>query len=111
MQKLKAGTLLNQQASSLYKVLSVVYPEYEWLPWKFSNCPRNFWDDEKNQRKFMDWVGKELKIKDMSDWYKVSYRVKLPWFCSLLKLLQGFGQFAWENTVANEWWISWKGVV
>ena len=64
-------------------LLSAAFPEYEWLPWKFNKCPRNFWDDLKNQRKFMDWAGKELGIKDMSDWYKVMQKVEngvwLPW--------------------------------
>ena len=57
-------------------LLSAAFPEYEWLPWKFNKCPRNFWDDLKNQRKFMDWAGKELGIKEMSDWYKVMEKVE-----------------------------------
>jgi hypothetical protein len=52
-----------------------VYPDYNWLPWKFGKCPANYWDDVKNQRKFMDWAAKELNIKDMSDWYNVSINV------------------------------------
>ena len=66
--------LLND--SSLYKLLSSVYPHYEWLPWKFANFPRSLWADVKNQRKFMEWAGKELKINEMSDWYKVTYSVR-----------------------------------
>ena len=27
----------------------------------------------------MDWAGKELGIKDMSDWYKVTTRVVKNW--------------------------------
>jgi hypothetical protein len=53
-----------------------MYPEYEWLPWKFDMCPNNFWEDVKNQKRFLDWAGKELKIKEMSDWYKISKYVK-----------------------------------
>ena len=30
-----------------------------------------------NQRKFMDWAGKQLKLKDMSDWYQVSCEVHI----------------------------------
>ena len=57
-------------------MLSQVYPDYEWLPWKFDTVPRNFWLDVNNQRKFLEWAGKELKIKDMSDWYNVTWAVK-----------------------------------
>ena len=62
-------------ADSLFKVLSAVYSEYEWLPWKFDIVPRNIWADVNNQKKFMEWAGKELKIKEMNDWYKVSVSV------------------------------------
>jgi hypothetical protein len=70
-----AGPLLNKYSNSTSILLSKLYPEYDWLPWKFAICPRNFWDDIENQRKFMDWAAKELKVKDMSDWYNVSQRV------------------------------------
>jgi hypothetical protein len=70
-----ASYLLNKYSNSTFLLLSKLYPEYDWLPWKFSTCPRNYWNDMKNQRKFMDWAAKELKIKDMSDWYSVSHKV------------------------------------
>jgi hypothetical protein len=60
---------------SLFSLLSEVYRNYEWLPWKFGKLPVNFWDDMKNQRKFLEWAGKQLKIKEMEDWYKVSVKV------------------------------------
>jgi hypothetical protein len=56
-----------------------VYPGYDWLPWEFGRCPQNYWDEMKNQRKFMDWAGKQLKIKEMSDWYEVGIKVINYW--------------------------------
>ena len=73
--KLGGERLLTIHSSSVSKVLSSVYPQYEWLPWKFDNCPRNYWGDVENQQKFVEWAGKELKIKEISDWYKVSNKV------------------------------------
>ena len=67
--------LLLTYNGSLSKILSTIYPDYNWLPWQFTRSPHNFWGDVKNQRKFMDWAGKELKINEMSDWYKVSNKV------------------------------------
>jgi hypothetical protein len=71
------GSLLNSKYNaSPLQLLSDIYPEYNWLPWKFAvRCPRNFWESVENQRKFMDWAGKQLNVKEMSDWYKVSFRV------------------------------------
>ena len=72
--------LLKQSSNSLASMLSIVYPEYEWLPWKFDLCPRNFWTQSKNQRKFMDWAGKELKINEINDWYSKSSKVLYLFF-------------------------------
>ena len=61
---------------SLPQVLSRMYPDYEWLPWKFEYCTRNFWLDVKNIRRYLDWAGKEMGVKEMSDWYNVTYDVR-----------------------------------
>jgi hypothetical protein len=60
---------------SLSNLLSTVYPEQDWLPWKFDERTDNFWQDKKIQRKFVDWAAKQLEIKEMSDWYKVTQKV------------------------------------
>jgi hypothetical protein len=75
---LGGSSLLDKFSGSLPLLLSNVYPDYNWLPWKFTIPPRNYWDDTKNQKKFLEWAAKELKIKDMSDWYNVTYKVTLP---------------------------------
>jgi hypothetical protein len=66
---------LNKFHRSPSQLLSSTYPDYDWLPWKFTLCPRNFFNDPKNQRKFMDWAAKELNIKEMSDWYNITAKV------------------------------------
>ena len=70
------GKNLFRKERNLVNVLSSVFPEYDWLPWKFDSCPSIYWTDVNNQRKFIESVAKELKIKDISDWYKVSSNVK-----------------------------------
>jgi hypothetical protein len=81
-------------------MLSTVYPEYEWLPWKFRKSPQNYWNDLKNQQKFMDWAGKQLKVNEMSDWYKISYLVPFD-HNSLINdriYVQLEGACFWEST-------------
>jgi hypothetical protein len=70
-----SGLLANKYNNSLFLLLSTIFPDFEWIPWKFIQCPRNFWDKEENQKKFIDWAGKQLKIKEMSDWYNVTQKV------------------------------------
>jgi hypothetical protein len=72
------GSSLFKNNASLSLLLSEMYPDYEWLPWKFASRPHNFWDDMKNQRKFLDWIAKEQNVKDMSDWYDITFKVTLP---------------------------------
>ena len=57
---------------SLYKILSQVYPEYNWLPWRFD---LDFWKDMSDSTMFVEWVGKKLGIKELSDWYNVNIEV------------------------------------
>jgi hypothetical protein len=77
-----ARDILDKYKWSSPLLLSAVYPEHEWLPWKFASCPPNYWDNVNNQRKFIEWAGKQLNIKDMSDWYKVTNKVK---YCKIIK--------------------------
>ncbi len=61
----------------LFTLLPSVYPEHEWLPWKFRrHTPTGFWNDQSNQRKFVEWAATELQVKEMDDWYNITYRVK-----------------------------------
>jgi hypothetical protein len=67
--------MFKQYNNSPSLLLSTVFPEYEWLPWKFKTVSMNYWKDVNNQRKFLEFVGKQLNIKERSDWYKISMKV------------------------------------
>jgi hypothetical protein len=69
------AAILNKFNTSPSQLLNSVYPEYDWLPWKFEKGPSHYWEDVKNQRKFMDWAAKQIGIKEMSDWYNITYQV------------------------------------
>ena len=77
MYKIELGgrVLFHKYKDSLYSLLSSVYPEHDWLAWRFSHTPRGYWDSIDNQKKFMDWVFTKLNYKDMGDWYRVTGRV------------------------------------
>ena len=51
-----------------------MYPQYNWSADKFAHF--RGWDDVQSHREFLNWAGKQLKIKEMSDWYKVTQKVK-----------------------------------
>ena len=67
--------LFNKYGKSTTSFLTQMYPEYDWLPWKFVRCPNSYWEDINNQKKFINWAANELGVQSMSEWYNVSTQV------------------------------------
>lgn len=65
------GGLLLFYNNSPYQLLSTIYSDTEWLPWKFAKTPKGYWADKTNQRAYLEWLAKRLGYTDMDDWYKV----------------------------------------
>lgn len=76
-ERLGGRSLLAKYKESPSLLLSSVYKDYEWLPWKFTFPSKYFWKDSKNVRKFMEWAGNQLGITENKDWYNVSKQVLL----------------------------------
>jgi hypothetical protein len=68
----KATFIYTYYNRSLLKTLQSIYPEHNWDPSKFVRVPADYWNDDNNQRSHLESVGKELGIKELDDWYKVS---------------------------------------
>jgi len=64
--------LLARYNDSLYALLKNAYPEYEWLPWKFSRLPLRSFKDPDVQEKVVRFVEEKLKIKSTEDWHRVT---------------------------------------
>ena len=70
------ASLLNSKYNgSFFALLSTLFPEYKWLPWKFHYTPKKYWKDRNNVKQFLEWAGKELDILDFNDWHKKSIKV------------------------------------
>jgi very-short-patch-repair endonuclease len=74
------GGLLKYYNSSVIQILTALIdpPEgdEEWYPWLFDgSTPNNYWDDKKNQRKYLSWLFKRLNFTCMEDWYKVDQQI------------------------------------
>jgi len=66
---------------SMRDLLSAVYPEYDWLPWKFQHIDRVTWQSPAVMKKAVAYLEKELQIKTTDDWYTI-HRLLLcycPW--------------------------------
>jgi hypothetical protein len=69
--------LLKMYSQSIPELVETLYPEREWLPWKFRAKPEGFWDDMEIQKKFLDWFASENQFVDHQDWYQISYKVEI----------------------------------
>jgi len=54
-----SGALGNHNNSPL-QALQAIYPEHNWIPWKFNTVPRSYWENLQNQKSFFDWVAIQL---------------------------------------------------
>lgn len=65
------GMVNNSRKYAYYNILKKIYPEYNWLPWKFTRASDKFWEDINNQRKYMEWLFKKLNYINIEDWSKI----------------------------------------
>lgn len=89
-------------------MLSSIYSSYEWLPWLFIQCPKNYMDDLKNQRKYIEWASIQLSIKDQSDWYKINTRdIQKLGGSTLLSRYSGSLYSLLSNVYSEYNWLPW----
>jgi hypothetical protein len=88
LRDINGGGLLSRYNDSPSQLLTAVYPDYEWLLWKFERPPKNTRKDLNTIKQHVEWLGKKLGIKDYRDWYQIKENVLvLLIFSQLLKEL------------------------
>lgn len=59
--------------NSFIQAFETSYPFHKWIPWSFEEkVDPKFWDNEKNQRSFMQSVANQFGLKSLEDWYRIS---------------------------------------
>jgi len=53
-------------------MLSKIYPEYDWKPWRFKHASKGFASDSQVMAKILGHLALELDIGSNDDWYRVS---------------------------------------
>jgi hypothetical protein len=46
--------------------------EVNWIPWRFAQVSKNYWQDINNQREYFEWIANKLGLKELDDWYSVT---------------------------------------
>lgn len=74
------GGLLAHFGDSPSALLKDYRPEYAWLEWRFLHVPQGFWNDPRHRQRYMDWLGQQLGIRQIEDWYQLSYETLTKWY-------------------------------
>lgn len=70
----ESAPFLSQFGNSIGKALLQLYPQHPWIPWKIHKVTQGFWKSVENQKKFVGWLEKELYVRQLDDWYRVSFK-------------------------------------
>src|SRR5690606_34282021 len=57
------NTIQTIHDNSIDKLLSCVYPQFEWHPWKFKKLRYFLWNKESNIRSYLLWIAEKLNIE------------------------------------------------
>ena len=102
-------TLVHYYNDSPLQILKSVYPEENWLPWKFIHTPKDYWKDKKNQIIYMDWLGLQLGYKTPDDWYKINIKdITNNYGCTLVHYYNGSPTLLVISVYPEENWLPWK---
>lgn len=52
--------LLAQYNDSVSRLVSTIYSDYPYLPWKFTRAAKGFFEIRENRVRYVDWLRKEL---------------------------------------------------
>ena len=104
------GGLLTSNNQSPTKILFSVYPNYNWLEWKFHCTPRGYWDDKRNQKKYMEWLKHELGYTTMEDWYKLTQETIITNYGGGLiqTMYKNCYSTLLKSVYPNHNWLEWK---
>jgi len=102
---LGAHLVLQHFNHSKFKMLTTLYPEIDWVPWKFENPPRNVGGDMKILKLAIGHTQEQLGVKAFDDWYRVSAR-QLKKIGTFRVIIQNGGLFLALKIVKPEY--SWR---
>lgn len=64
--------ILKLYSNSIYRMLSNIYPGFNWEPWRFKRLPKSASTDPGVITKVIAYIEGKTNIKNDEDWYRVS---------------------------------------
>jgi hypothetical protein len=66
------GNHIISKYGTVSKLLESIYTEHKWQTWRLGKVPHGYWQNMQNRVDLVEWLGKELKIQELDDWYRIS---------------------------------------
>lgn len=66
-------SLLVLYEDSVSRLLADIYPQHNWMVWKFKDIS-DHWERRKNHKLFFDWLGDQLGYKSIDEWYNLTWK-------------------------------------
>ena len=105
------GSFLSYYNCSPSSALQNIYPEHDWMLWRFNPVKRGYWDelmkDNKEIKRIINWLSEQLFIKCLDDWYRVSLEGIRRWIHidsakDLYRMLQvAYPEHQWDNKLIH----------
>jgi hypothetical protein len=107
-----SGLLANYFGNSIIALLRDYKPDRDWQEWRFVEVPQRFWSDPDGRRRYMIWLGRQLRYRQPEDWYRVTRRDFLRHHGGALlnhpEIRSPLG--ALRATMPEQDWLAWKFV-
>lgn len=68
------GSLMMLKKFKLVDLIRELYPDRQWLPWKFKQVYQGYWSREKNRLLYLNWLEEQLGYSQPEDWYQVKLK-------------------------------------
>ncbi len=105
----RGDSITTMYRGSPYAVVKAHFPEYPWVEWRFRQVSAAFWDDPRNRRRYLDWLGEKLGFKSPEDWYGIDTKlIKKNYGSSLLTKYGGSPSAIVMSYMPEYSWQEWR---
>ncbi len=57
---------------SFHGMFERLFPDHDWVPWRFRNVPHGYWSKPENRQRYVRWLGKQLGYTKPEHWYRIA---------------------------------------
>lgn len=105
----KGGAFLLEYRSTVSAAVMACHPRYPWKEWLFDKTPKKFWKSTANRRRYMDWLGERIGVRQPDDWYAVTVNdFKAHRGRQFLKLYRNSPLAAVKHLYPDHDWQEWR---